>query len=141
MSTATASAFHDYFCPAVYTYSRQQAIDDGYLIDVTDSFKGLGFKVPIAITLAVWKDSVVWDYAEDSERQTLQTIDYRMNQLAWAARQCATHHYRDEMALFPLDRVPRDGVSTKPERVMLKIQIGPGDQGEPVVTIMLANES
>ena len=42
--------------------------------------------------------------------------------------------------LFQLYRVPRDGYSTKPALVTLKLIVGPGDQGEPVITIGLPDE-
>ncbi len=42
--------------------------------------------------------------------------------------------------LFQLFRVPRDGKSTEAEIVTLKLIVGPGDNGEPVITILLPNE-
>ncbi len=42
--------------------------------------------------------------------------------------------------MFRLYRVARDGHSTKSELVTLKLIIGPGDAGEPVITILLLNE-
>ena len=42
--------------------------------------------------------------------------------------------------LFQLYRVPRDGHSTEAVLVTLKLIVGPGDAGEPVITILLPNE-
>jgi hypothetical protein len=42
--------------------------------------------------------------------------------------------------LFRFYRVPRDGRSTKAELTTLKLIVGPGDQGEPVITILLPDE-
>jgi hypothetical protein len=42
--------------------------------------------------------------------------------------------------LFSLYRVPKDGHSTEAGEVSLKLMVGPGDAGEPVVTIMLPSE-
>ena len=42
--------------------------------------------------------------------------------------------------LFELYRVPRDGRATEAELTMLKLVVGPGDAGEPVMTILLPNE-
>ncbi len=42
--------------------------------------------------------------------------------------------------LFQLYRVPRDGHSTEAELVTLKLIVGPGDPGEPVITILLPDE-
>ena len=41
---------------------------------------------------------------------------------------------------FSLYRVPKDGRSTEAQKVSLKLTVGPGDAGEPVVTIMLPSE-
>jgi len=42
--------------------------------------------------------------------------------------------------LFRLYRVPRDGHSMDAELTTLKLIVGPGDSGEPVITIMLVDE-
>jgi hypothetical protein len=42
--------------------------------------------------------------------------------------------------LFQLYRVPRDGHSTEAVLVALKLIVGPGDTGEPVITILRPNE-
>ncbi|HCD56343.1 MAG TPA: hypothetical protein DEQ90_13050, partial [Halieaceae bacterium] len=41
---------------------------------------------------------------------------------------------------FSLYRVPRDGVSVTADKVSLKLIVGPGDQGEPVITILQPHE-
>ena len=41
---------------------------------------------------------------------------------------------------FQLYRVPRDGRSTKASLTTLKLIVGPGDRGEPVITILLPDE-
>lgn len=41
--------------------------------------------------------------------------------------------------LFELYRVPRDGRSTEAELTKLKL-LGPGDDGRPVMTILLPNQ-
>ena len=42
--------------------------------------------------------------------------------------------------LFQLYRVPRDGHSTEAVLVTLRLIVGPGDAGEPVITILLPHE-
>ena len=41
---------------------------------------------------------------------------------------------------FQLYRVPRGGRGMRPRLVTLKVICGPGDEGEPVITIMLPGE-
>ena len=105
----------------IHSYTRVQAIDDGYLVDVTETAKEAGFVWPVAITRAVWEDCVEWS-DEDSKRQTYQDLSGRL----W-----------DVLKLF---RVPRGGRGQKARRTTLKLITGPGDSGEPVVTILLPHE-
>jgi hypothetical protein len=41
---------------------------------------------------------------------------------------------------FELYRVPRDGKSSEAAITTLKLIVGPGDNGEPVITILLPDE-
>jgi len=78
---------------------------------------------------------------EDSERQVYQDQLGRL----WDVLYMASHAVRTgqgsaDQVLFQLDRVPRDGQSTEAQTVTLKLIVGPGDHGEPVITILLPNE-
>ena len=42
------------FGPAISTYSRAQAIEDGILVDVSDTAREAGFTIPVAATRTVW---------------------------------------------------------------------------------------
>jgi hypothetical protein len=46
----------------VHRYTRAQAIDDGVLVDVTTQAKGCGFRIPVAMTSALFNDC--WKWAE-----------------------------------------------------------------------------
>ena len=72
--TATATAphppkgshpFDD--APVVHRYTRADAIRDGMLIDVTETAREAGFKIPVAITAAVQDQCVRW--TEDDARR------------------------------------------------------------------------
>jgi hypothetical protein len=41
---------------------------------------------------------------------------------------------------FQLYRVPRDGKSTEASVTTLRLIVGPGDHGEPVITLLLSDE-
>ena len=41
------------FGPVIYSYTRAQALADGVLVDVTETGKEVGFKLPVAITEAL----------------------------------------------------------------------------------------
>jgi len=44
----------DFFGEPVSVYTREQAIEDGMLVDVTALAKEIGFKIPVAFTVVVW---------------------------------------------------------------------------------------
>jgi hypothetical protein len=133
----TAESF---FGKAISTYTRAQAIEDGVLIDPGPMAKEAGFKWPVALTVNAWADCVVWNDA-DSQQQVHQDQSGRL----WDVLYMASHAIRTskdsgDRILFQFYRVPRDGHSTKAVLVTLKLIFGPGDSGEPVITILLSNE-
>ena len=131
---------HPIFGEVISVYTRAQALADGVLIDAGATAAEAGFRFPVAITTAVWADCVAWDDA-DSERQTYQDPSGRLWDVlfmaAYAARADATGCRE---LCFELYRIPRDGQSTAAELTTLKLMVGPGDEGEPVMTILLPDE-
>jgi hypothetical protein len=96
-----------------------------------------GFKWPVALTSAVWVDCVSWT-EDDNHKQTYQDESGRL----WDVLFMASHAIRTcsgfgERLLFQLYRVSRDGRSMEAELTTLKLIVGPGDSGEPVITILL----
>ncbi|MBE2967661.1 hypothetical protein IMT09_05990 [Burkholderia cepacia] len=128
----------DLFGEVISAYTRAQAIADGVLIDVTAEANDAGFKVPVALTAAVWADVVAWS-AEDSARQIQQDEHGRLNDLLWAAATLARHHTGNRMP-FQHHRVPRGGNSACRTPIALVMTIGPGDNAEPVVTLMFPSD-
>ena len=141
MSNTSNSQSPEYFFGNVIsTYSRAQAIADGVLIDPGAIAKEAGIVWPIALTAEAWADCVAWTEA-DSERQVYQDQTGRL----WDVIYMASHAIRtckrqtNELRL-QVYRVPRDGKSTEPELMTLKMIAGPGDAGEPVITMLLPHE-
>ena len=137
----TVTESENFFGEVIYAYTRAQAIADGCLVDVSETAQETGFKFPVALTRAVWSDCVEWD-DEDSRRQTHQDVAGRLWDVLYmgmiAAR--ANRTSSSQQVLYHLVRVPRGGHATLPRRVTLKLHIGGGDNGEPVITIMQPNE-
>lgn len=127
------------FGASVYAYSRAQAIADGALLDVTATAAGAGFRTSVAMTHAVWIDCVEWT-EDDSKRQLAQDEASRLWDVLWMCIQTARVAKVEGSFFFMLFRVPRGGTSVTPELVRLKACIGPGDAGEPVITILQPNE-
>ena len=42
----------------IFSYTRAQAIEDGVLVDVTETAKEAGFRIPVALTQSVWAEYV-----------------------------------------------------------------------------------
>ena len=42
------------FGPILSAYTRAQAIEDGFLVDVSDTAREAGFGIPVAVTRSVW---------------------------------------------------------------------------------------
>lgn len=138
-----SKGYHPVFGHVVSTYTRAQALSDGVLIDAGPMAREVGFRCPVALTGAAWQDCVAWTETEN-ESQTLQDQNGRLWDVLYMATFGIRHHRaRGKLGnelLFKLHRVPRDGRSREPVLTKLKLVMGPGDAGEPVITIMLPHE-
>ena len=129
-----------FFGEVISTYTRAQAIEDGVLLDVSAMAREAGFKWPAVLTSAVWADCVVWT-DEDSRQQIHQDQSGRLWDVVFmAAHAIRTSRSSGDRLLFQLYRVPRDGYSTEAVRVTMKLIVGPGDTGQPVMTVLLPYE-
>jgi len=135
----------DFFGPVISMYTRQNALDDGVLVDVSEMAREAGFKIPVAVTRAVWHDCIDWP--EDAEQGFGQSIDGRMWDvlyMAWFEIR-STRDHEDDL-LYQLNVIPIDIKADANEDdglaklVTLKVNIGGGDNGEPVLTIMKPDE-
>ena len=140
-NTANEYSTESFFGEVISTYTRAQAIEDGVLIDAGPTAKEVGFKFPVALTSAVWADCVAWTDS-DSQKKPFQDQSGRLyDVLFMAAFAIQTSADSGDRLLYELYRVPRDGYSTEAKPVTLKLIVGPGDHGEPVMTILLPEES
>ena len=133
----TPADLAEIFGEVISSYTRTQAIDDGILVDVSHTAQEAGFSFPVALTRAAWSDCVEWSEA-DSKRQTYQDESGRLWDVLWMASRAARRGGQE--IRFQLYRVPRGGRGMRPRLVTLKAICGPGDDGEPVITIMLPGE-
>ena len=127
------------FVEVIHRYTRTQALADGLLVDVTERAQEAGFRVPVAITAAAWSKAVAWSDA-DSVGQTHQDEGGRLWDVLWMGYVAARRASGDCLVPFQLHVVPRDGSATHPQLMTLHMVIGPGDESEPVVTIMNPDE-
>jgi hypothetical protein len=139
-NTSNEQSAESFFGKVISTYTRAQAIEDGVLIDPGSMANEAGFKWPVALTADAWADCVAWT-DDDSQKQVHQDQSGRL----WDVVYMASHAIRTskdsgDRLMFQLYRVPRDGWSTEAILVTLKLIVGPGDNGDRVITILLPNE-
>ncbi len=107
---------HELFGPAISTYTRAQAIEDGVLVDITEQARQQRFVFPMAMTIALWESCE----AESAEnlRQILAQLHLEIKK---AAPGC------DQLKFLTLG-------------FTIKCVVGPGDDPRPVMTLMLQDE-
>ena len=114
------------FGEVISSYSRAQAIEDGVLVDVTETAREAGIKYPVALPRAVFERCV----ALPKRYRGLEDVKGRLwdvlSMFRFAARRGG------DTLLYKLIVTRRT--------VILKAVIGPGDTPEPVITIMLPDE-
>ena len=124
----------------IHSYTRADAIKDGTLVDATETAKEAGFRVPVALTAAVWRNCVSWS-PEDNARVVHQDESGRLWDVVWMAGLTARRNLKGEGRVpFTIHRVPRDRKTRRHVPVTLLLDLSPGDNGEPVVTIGFAED-
>ena len=127
--------------PVIHAYTRAEALADGVLVDVTATAKEAGFKVPTAVTAAVFNECIEWTEDDAKQSGTYQDQAGRLWDVLYlaTAKARSLRGTRQNQLLYELHVVPRPG-HDHPRLRTLKLVIGPGDDAEPVATIMLPNE-
>ena len=139
-NTSNEQSAESFFGDIISTYTRAQAIEDGVLINISPIAEEAGFEWPVAMTAGAWADCVAWS-DRDNQAQAYQDQSGRLWDVIFMAFQAISlSRETGDRLLFRLYRVPRDGRSTDAELTTLKLIVGPGDSGEPVITIMLVDE-
>lgn len=125
----------------IHSYTRAQALADGVLVEVPAEIASeAGFKVHLALTSAVWEQCVDWTQADSDHKGFPQDQQGRLWDVLWMARSMALRNKEGNNCIFTVLCVPKDGTSTHARPVQLVLNIGPGDEGEPVATITLPGE-
>jgi hypothetical protein len=117
----------------IHRYTRAEALADGVLIDVTATARQAGFKYPVALTAAAWETCVAVPPGVACQDEAGRLWDV-LFLLALAAGRSS-----GDLIRFAV-HVRNDNREGTPPIVRLKALCGPGDRGEPVVTVMLPTE-
>lgn len=130
-----AATLTELFGAPIHSYSRADGINDGVLADLMQdemlSVCRQHYKFPIACTSAVFE---VMRKAVENKRHC---NDYAgiLHDILWMSR-CAGRKVDESTVYF---RVIITGAG-RSKYHNFKLIVGPGDQGEPVITILLQNE-
>jgi hypothetical protein len=119
----------------ISTYTRADAIEDGVLIDVSELAREVGFLWPVAITNGV--DEVLSDIPTSSLEDYTGRLWHVLRMAALSAWNAGNQDWITFNVLITRPLRPH-----RPIRQVqtFKSHAGPGDDGEPVITIMLDGE-
>jgi hypothetical protein len=119
----------------IHRYRRADALGDGVLIDVSAVAREAGLRYPVALTRAAWERCVAVPPGVVGQDEASRLWDLCW-MLAGGVRRSPA---RADQVRFAL-HVRSDNRDGTPPLVHLKAVCGPGDQGEPVITVMLPEE-
>ena len=124
--------------PLISTYSRAEALEDGALMDVTPTAYESGFRYPVAVTQAL-QAMLEPSAAEQALGQSYKGRLWDTLWMAWlSARRTKGDRFSFQVILAVTSADAPDGLSL-PEVTLVAV-CGPGDHGEPVITIGLPED-
>lgn len=120
----------------ISSYSRAQAIEDGVLINVSETAKEAGFKFPTVVTQNLWSTHI---RPSDRAKKFGQDDKGRLWDVLWMAFLAAKRSQGGDLVEF--DVIFQNGPGSKwRDTVRLWGHCGPGDDAAPVLTIMLPED-
>ena len=115
----------------ISVYTRAQAIEDGVLVDVSSVAREAGIKYPTVVTRRLYDE-----YIAPDPRAVGQSASGRLWDVLWLLR-CAAARSNGDRIDFEVIFIMK---ATQKRTVRMYALCGPGDDGEPVITIMLPDE-
>ena len=119
----------------VFSYSLADALADGILVDVSELAREAGFKLPVAVSDTLYHGYLTPppELAKEGLSLTGRLWD-ALSVLRFAIKASPATDRLSFTVLFA------QAPDTAPEPVNLLAVCGPGDSGEPVITIMLPSD-
>jgi hypothetical protein len=118
----------------IHRYTRADALRDGVLIDVSATAREAGILFPVALTSAAWARCVAVPPGVECQDEA-----GRLWGVVWLLR-LAIHGAGSGPEVRFGVHVRDDNREGTPPLVRLKAVCGPGDEGEPVITVMMPVE-
>ncbi|GIG29312.1 DUF6573 family protein [Cellulomonas marina] len=125
--------------PVIHTYTRREAISDGVLVEL-DEHAAARIPWHTAITAAAYADAIEWDETNPLPQDESGRAWDVLVCAAAAVRSRAVPDRREQRIPMSVWRVPNTAHSVAPRPLRLVAHLGPGDDGEPVLTVMLPEE-
>jgi len=120
-------------------YTRAQALDDGTLIALPDA-REAGILWPVAITQAAHAEAISWNPDhQGGQDETGRSWDV-LTMVRHAIARNKTSAILGDRIKFDVYRVPNTPTATRAYPCRLVVIAGGGDDGVPVLTVMLPNE-
>jgi hypothetical protein len=119
----------------IFSYNRRQALQDGVLVEVSDLAREAGFKWPIALTDHLYHSYVVPALDLVAEGQSITGRLWDVLTVLRHTIQCSKD---DTFLRFSVLFQMESGFAPIP--IELVSVCGPGDDGEPVITVMLPDD-
>lgn len=115
----------------IFAYSRKEALADGVLINVSEPAREAGYSYPVAVTAALWSD-----ICAIPESKGGQDCSGRLWDVLFMGRQAIRRAQpgQDTLLYRLIMHVGRTTYYT------VKMVCGPGDEAEPVITLMRPEE-
>lgn len=119
----------------IFSYSRAEALADGVLIDVSGIAHEAGFTLPVAVTDNLYHSYIMpsLDLAKEGQSPSGRLWD-TLSVLRYAIKASPSTDRLSFTVLFA------QALDAEPEPVDLLAVCGPGDSGEPVITIMTPSD-
>lgn len=118
----------------IYTYTRAQALEDGVLVDASPIAAEAGFRYPTAITADLHARLT----PDEQEMALGQSYEGRLWDVVFLASFAALRAGMADRGSFEVSLFEAEAASPRCTRhvtLTLWMVVGPGDQGEPVITI------
>ena len=124
----------DFWREPIHIYTRADALTDGVLVDATAAAREASFRGPVALTQNIWAD--VNDLS-GRHVSAGQSPEGRLWDLFFMAAHAARRPKNHDTNEFIYSLVMPVGAGND---YRARCHIGPGDKGEPVVTILRPDE-
>ena len=120
----------------IVAYTRADAISDGVLVELSEQMVSeAGIKVKVAVTRAVWDDYLSPSYLDELPGQSVEGRTWDLLWMFGCAARRSRHASTIQFRVLFVTLKESGSIDTKD--VLLKAVCGPGDDCEPVITLML----